>query len=151
MAQWADIEKSEPGLASRIRARFEGHPHHVLGTVRLDGSPRLSGINVFFNEGRLWFGSMASARKVDDIRRDPRVAFYSATLDEHMNGGDASISGTARPLSAETVSVWRPESPTDGDFFEVDIIRLHLVEVVAEELVVSMWDNARGLRIVKRQ
>lgn len=151
MAQWADIEKSEPGLASRIRARFEGHPHHVLGTVRLDGSPRLSGINVFFNDGRLWFGSMASARKVDDIRRDSRVAFYSATLDEHMNGGDASISGTARPLSAETVSVWRPESPTDGDFFEVDIIRLHLVEVVAEELVVSMWDNARGLRIVKRQ
>lgn len=151
MAQWADIEKSEPGLTSRIRARFEGHPHHVLGTVRLDGSPRLSGINVFFNDGRLWFGSMASARKVDDIRRDPRVAFYSATLDEHMNGGDASISGIAETLSAETVSVWRPESPTDGDFFEVDIIRLHLVEVVAEELVVSMWDNARGLRIVKRQ
>lgn len=151
MAQWADIEKSEPDLASRIRARFEGHPHHVLGTVRLDGSPRLSGINVFFNDGRLWFGSMASARKVDDIRRDPRVAFYSATLDEHMNGGDASISGIAKPLSAETINVWRPESPTDGDFFEVDIIRLHLVEVVAEELVVSMWDNARGLRIVKRQ
>lgn len=151
MAQWADIEKVEPGLASQIRARFEGHPHHVLGTVRLDGSPRLSGINVFFNDGCLWFGSMASARKVDDIRRDPRVAFYSAPLDEHMNGGDASVSGIARPLSAKRVNEWRPESPADGEFFEVDIIRLHLVEVVAEELIVSMWDNAHGLRIVKRQ
>lgn len=151
MTKWSNFELAEPRLAGLVRARFEGHPHHVLGTVRRDGSPRLNGINVFIDEGRLWFGSMPAARKADDIFRDPRVSFYSAPLREDMSGGDASISGKAIPLSADIVHTWRPENPADGVYFEVEIDRVHLVEVVDDELVVSMWDNQRGVRIVKRQ
>lgn len=151
MTRWSEIEAKQPELASRIRARFEGHPHHVLGTVRADGSPRLSGINVFFSDGFLWWGSMSGARKVADVRRDNRVALYSAPLHEDMTGGDASISGRVRPLNGDDVRRWKPDTPDDGEFFEVDVVRLHLVEVVADHLVVTMWDNSQGLRIVKRQ
>lgn len=151
MATWSEFEELHPDVAARIRARFEGHPHHVLGTVMADGSPRLSGINVFFDDGHLWFGSMEGARKASDIHRDPRVAFYSAPLREDMDGGDASVSGRARSLSADVVRTWRPETPDNGEFFEVDISRLHLVEVVDERLIVTMWDTSNGLRIVKRQ
>lgn len=94
---------------------------------------------------------MVAARKADDIRRDRRVALYSAPLREDMDGGDASVSGIAHPLDAELVQKWRPDSPADGEFFEIDVVRLHLVEVVDNELMISMWDNAHGLRIVKRQ
>lgn len=151
MATWSDIEKNEPELAARIQARFSGHPHHILGTIRSDGAPRLSGINVFFHDGYLWFGSMPDSRKAKDIVRDARVSLHSAPLDESMSGGDASISGIASSLDAQRVMQWQPESPANGQFFEVDVQRLHLVEVVGEELVVTMWDNTHGLRIVKRQ
>jgi hypothetical protein len=151
VTQWSEITAIAPDLAGRIQARFESHPHHVLGTIRADGSPRLSGINVFFNEGRMWCGSMVSARKANDIRRDRRVALYSAPLREDMDGGDASVSGIAHPLDAAAVQRWRPESPSDGEFFEIDVVRMHLVEVVGDELALTMWDNAHGLRIVNRQ
>jgi hypothetical protein len=32
----------------------------------------------------------------------------------------------------------------------VDVQSVHLVEVVDEQLVVTMWDTRHGLRIVKR-
>lgn len=151
MTGWKEVEQAEPALAASVQSRFQCHPHHVLGTIRADGSPRLSGINVFFNDGRLWCGSMRGAQKARDIHRDSRVVFYSAPLDENMNGGDASISGVARLLDSGNVRQWRPDSPSDGEFFEIDVVRMHLVEVVGEDLVITMWDKSHGLRIVKRQ
>jgi hypothetical protein len=68
-----------------------------------------------------------------------------------MDGGDASVNGDARPLSTDLVMGWRPQNPSEGEFFEIDINRLHLVEVVDEHLVITMWDTDNGLRIVKRQ
>ena len=148
---WAEIESVQPEVAARIRMRFESHAHHVLGTVMASGAPRLSGINVFFNDGYLWFGSMPGATKARDLQRDPRVSVYSAPLREDMEGGDASVRGVARPLSTELVMGWRPENPSDGEFFSIDISHLHLVEVVDEQLVITMWDTDNGLRIVNRQ
>jgi hypothetical protein len=151
MANWADIELAEPHLARRLRGRFESHPHHVLGTLDASGAPRLSGINVFFNEGILWFGSMPHARKAIDLSRDPRLSLHTATLSETLDGGDGRVSGVAVPISSATVARWRPESPTEGVFFSVDVLSVHLVEVVDNQLVVTMWDTRHGLRIVKRQ
>lgn len=36
---WAVFEKAEPEFAAAVRARFARFPHHVLGTLRKDGSP----------------------------------------------------------------------------------------------------------------
>ena len=150
MAVWSEFEGAEPHLAQLIAARFSSHPHHVLGTLRADGSPRLSGVNVFINDGHMWFGSMPGAQKVSDILRDPRIALHSAPLSEDLVDGDASVSGVARRLTDDLALSWKPESPPDGDYFEIDIVRAHLVTVVGEDLVISVWDNAKGLRIVKR-
>jgi len=151
MANWSVFASEAPDVATKIRARFEGHAHHVLGTLDSTGAPRLSGINVFFNEGEMWFGSMSGARKVADINRDPRIAVHSATLSEEMEGGDARVSGTAAPLDAQHAAQWRPENPAEGSFFSVEIRKAHLVEVVGDALVISMWDTEHGLRIVHRR
>lgn len=150
MTTWAEFCEAEPDLALRVRACFERHPHHVLGTIDAYGAPRLSGINVFFDDGVLWFGSMAHARKVRDIERDPRVAVHSAPLSENLDGGDARVNGRAVRLDPARVLAWRPETPVDGDFFEIRVDRVHLIEVEAEELLVTMWDVSGGVRIVKR-
>ena len=151
MAQWSVFESEAPELAAKIRNRFEGHPHHVLGTLDSSGAPRLSGINLFFNEGVVWFGSMPAAFKSQDLKRDPRMSVHSATLSEHLEGGDARLSGTAQFLDADLAKTWRPENPGEGEFFFVDVLRAHIVEVVNEQLVVTMWDTEHGLRIVQRQ
>ncbi|MEY4015845.1 MAG: hypothetical protein RIS46_841, partial [Actinomycetota bacterium] len=116
MATWAEVETQAPDVAAAILARFMGHPHHVLGTLNRDGAPRLSGINVMYNEEILWFGCMPSSRKVNDIERDHRISLHSAPLLESLEGGDAVISGLARSLAPERVLAWRPETPENGVF-----------------------------------
>ncbi len=46
MASWQDVENAEPEFAARIRRIFDAHKHKTLATLRADGSPRLSGIEV---------------------------------------------------------------------------------------------------------
>ena len=130
-----------------MRALFDAHRHQTIATLRADGSPRISGIEAVFEDGELAFGSMPNARKGADLRRDPRFALHSATVDpvegsEAQWPGEAKISGraiAARPITEEP----------GGDRFLADIADVahtHLNEQ-ATMLVVEWWTPGHGLRI----
>ena len=151
MTAWRDVEQAEPEFAQRVQARFDAHRHKTLATLRVDGSPRISGIEAVFEGGELAFGSMPAARKGRDLRRDPRFALHSATVDpvegaEAQWPGEAKISGRAIPAGPVT------EGP-DGDRFHADIaevVHTHLNEK-ATLLVVEWWTPAAGLRKMERE
>ena len=115
MATWQDVEQAEPGFARRVRALFDAHRHKTIATLRADGSPRISGIEAAFEDGRLAFGSMPNARKGADLRRDPRFALHSATVDpvegsrrrgraRPRSPGGRSMPGRARTDPTQTAS-----------------------------------------------
>lgn len=151
MTAWRDIEQAEPEFAQRVRALFDGHRHKTIATLRADGSPRISGIEAAFENGELFFGSMPNARKGADLRRDPRFALHSATVDpiagsEAQWPGEAKISGRAVPAGPVTAG-------PDGDRFRADIaevVHTHLNEQ-ATMLVVEWWTPEHGLRRAERE
>src|SRR5260370_17362892 len=104
------VGRAEPEFAQRVRGSFDRHRHKTIATLRADGSPRISGIEVAFEDGELAFGSMPNARKGADLGRDPRFALHSATIDpvegaEAQWPGEANISGPAihaEPLTHHT-------------------------------------------------
>ena len=49
----------------------------MLGTLRADGSPRISPCEVDLVDGRLCFGMMWQSHKALDLLRDPRLAVHS--------------------------------------------------------------------------
>jgi hypothetical protein len=137
-----------------VRALFDAHRHKTLATLRADGSPRISGIEVVFDDGELVFGSMSGARKGADLRRDARFALHSATVDpvegaEAQWPGEAKISG--RAIAAGSAD---PEAEVpDGDRFRADIldvVHTHLNHE-ATLLVVEWWTPEQGLRSVARE
>ena len=73
MASWKDVEHADPEFAARVRRIFDAHRHKTIATLRVDGSPRISGIEAQFDDGELTFGSMPGARKGADLRRDRAV------------------------------------------------------------------------------
>lgn len=150
MITWGELETNYPEFAARVATRFLAHSHHVLASLRTDGSPRMSGINIFFNDGEMWFGSMKGSLKTQDLLRDPRCAVHSAPLSETLESGDVKINGTACELRREQALIWQPESPNDGDYFALRLAHVSLVTVRDEKLVIEMWDTSRGLRIVER-
>ncbi|MGH2785136.1 MAG: pyridoxamine 5'-phosphate oxidase family protein [Actinomycetota bacterium] len=151
MTAWRDIEEAEPEFARRVRTLFESRRHKTVATLRRDGSPRISGIETVFENGELGFGSMSNARKGADLRRDPRFALHSATIDP-VEGSEAQWPGEAK-ISGRAIGVGRVSEGPDGDRFHADIdevVHTHLNEE-ATMLVVEWWTPARGLRRIERE
>jgi len=151
VASWEDVRAEAPELAEAVQARFAAHRHAVLGTLRRDGGPRLSGTETTFKDGELWLGSMDPARKVDDLRRDPRLALHSATADPELVGGDAKIIGRAEEIIDEAARAAVVEgSPGAFVLFRVDVTAVATVEVADERLVITSWHEGRGVSKVDR-
>ena len=147
MTAWEDIEREVPDLAQRVRLLFDAHKHKTIATLRADGSPRISGIEAVFADGELTFGSMPHARKGADLRRDPRFALHSATVDP-IDGNEAQWPGEAK-ISGRAVLT----SSDQADSFRADIaevVHTHLDEK-ATALVVEWWTPRHGLRRVERK
>lgn len=151
MAAWREFEEAEPEFAQRVRALFDAHKHKTIATLRADGSPRISGIESEFKDGQLVFGSMANARKGADLRRDPRFALHSATIDP-IEGSEAQWPGEAK-ISGRAIAAGPITEGPAGDSFRADIadvVHTHL-NPEATLLVVEWWTPEQGLRRIERE
>ncbi|HEY7967327.1 MAG TPA: pyridoxamine 5'-phosphate oxidase family protein [Solirubrobacteraceae bacterium] len=151
MTAWRDVEASQPEFAQRVRALFDAHRHKTIATLRADGSPRISGIETAFEDGQLVFGSMPSARKGADLRRDPRFALHSATIDP-VEGSEAQWPGEAK-ISGRAIAAGEITEGPQGDRFQADIaavVHTHLNEQ-ATLLVIEWWTPTGGLGRIERE
>jgi Pyridoxamine 5'-phosphate oxidase len=138
MVAWHEVEEDAPEFASRVRTLFQARKHKTMATLRADGSPRISGIETQFAD-ELTFGSMAASRKLADLRRDPRLALHSPSVDPPEDDpgawvGEAKIAGRAMP--------------TD-DGFSVDVSEVALTYLDGG-LVIESWHPGRGHQRVIR-
>lgn len=129
MTRWSGFQREDPQLADAIRARFEANPHHVLGTIRASGAPRLSGTEVHIFDD-VHVGIMPGAARLKDIDMDPRVEIHSAPLEPDLANGDARLSGRLQHLG--------------GTDFALDISRVTLVKVRDDQLVHRVWRPGHG-------
>jgi pyridoxamine 5'-phosphate oxidase-like protein len=145
MGTWAEFESEAAELAGEVRAAFERHKHLILGTLRLDGSPRLSGTEVTFGEGELWLGMMPRSMKGRDLRRDARYAVHSAPLDVTMADGDAKVSGTAQEVvdEEERAAFWEMQghdvAPIEALLFRLELLDASLATVDGDHMVIDAW------------
>jgi hypothetical protein len=164
MASWKEFEAAAPELAGRVRAVFDAHKHKLLATLRRDGSPRISGIETTFADGELWLGMMPGSRKALDLRRDPRLAVHSASLDPPEDPttwpGDAKLAGRAvevdDPAMLERLGAGDQAETEPGGgahLFRVDVVELVHTRVgdPADHLVIDVWHEGRGLRRLQRR
>ncbi|TDO08965.1 pyridoxamine 5'-phosphate oxidase [Mycobacterium sp. BK086] len=151
MTTWRDVQAAEPEFAQRVQALFDAHKHKTIATLRADGSPRISGIETTFEDGEVSFGSMPNARKGSDLRRDPRFALHSATVDP-VEGEEAQWPGEAKIAGRAIHSGPIVDGP-DGDAFRADITEVVLTHLNPEAtlLVIEWWTPAHGLRTIERE
>ncbi len=152
MSTWAEVAAAEPEFADRVRRIFDASRHKVLATIRRDGSPRASGIEVEFADGEVWMGVMPGSVKAQDLRRDPRLALHAASEDPPQDDpsnwlGDAKISGRA----VEVVELGDAGEAVVR--FKVDVIEVVLTRVgrPADHLAIESWHEGRGLERQERK
>ncbi|MER6243227.1 pyridoxamine 5'-phosphate oxidase family protein [Streptomyces griseorubiginosus] len=152
---WADFSSAEPGLARTVEQRFGAFTHHTLATLRKDGSPRTTGLEVRFLNGELWLGMMPDSLKARDLLRDPRFALQANPGEgQTLGGGDVRISGLAREVADSAVKAAYSEEVEPPEPFH--LFRTELTEVVrtyVEDdtyLVVQVWKPGEPVRTLKR-
>jgi hypothetical protein len=163
VATWAEVMRESPVLAVRAQERFDAQRHKLLATLRREGAPRLSGVEVTFAQGEIWLGMMPGSRKGADLRRDPRLALHSSSPDADEDDpagwpGDAKISGSATQVLDKAsrtrfVEAQKEMPPGPFELFRVDIEELTVIRVgdPPDHLVIETWNEGRGTRRVERR
>jgi hypothetical protein len=161
VARWGEIVASEPELAARAKASFDVHIHKTIATLRRDGSPRISGIELTFAADDVWIGSMRDAVKARDLRRDPRYAIHSASGEGAGWIGDAKLAGSAEEVTDQATldAVYPPEPGAEStrSIESMHLFRLEIDELVwtglneaRDKLLIESWHPGRGRRLIER-
>jgi hypothetical protein len=151
---WDEFATRCPEIAAIARPRFEKDELVLVGTIRGDGSPRISPNEVDFGAGRLFLGMMWQSKKALDLARDPRLVAHSVPAGRMNPGGDVKLYGRALEEPDPSVRrafedaiqariAWRPPEPYH--LFSVDVESAAYI-VFGEGGHAMAWDPERGLR-----
>ncbi len=139
------MELGAPELARLGLARLNSARVALLGTLRRDGSPRISPVEPCIAEGQLLIGAMAWSAKASDLRRDPRYVVHSVVTGPDTAEGELKLNGSVVEASqhlraSATGAWWQARAPEIAVVFT-----LHIGQAVFID-----WDINRGLMTVHR-
>jgi hypothetical protein len=144
-ASWQDLELGAPEIARLGMARLNAVGVAMLGTVRCDGSPRISPVEPCLMAGQLVVGAMAWSRKAADLLRDPRYTLHSSVTGPDTGEGELKLYGSAveadQHARGATASAWWSAWPVDTAI----VFWLHVAQAVFIE-----WDTGHGLMTIHR-
>jgi hypothetical protein len=142
---WNDLEVGAPPIAALGMARLTATRVAMLGTVRRDGSPRISPVEPCLVNGCLLVGAMTWSAKAADLRRDPRYVLHSAVTGPDGGEGELKLHGRAAAASPAlrrqaASGWWSGQPPQQAVVFVLGIDQAFFVE----------WDTGHGLMTVHR-
>lgn len=153
--RWEAFEAACPEIAGLARERFAHDELVMIGTLRADGSPRISPCEVDLTAGELFLGMMWRSRKAMDVLRDPRCVVHSVTCDRMGTDGDVKLSGRVIDVRDPELRLayrraikaridWEPEEP-EFHLFSLDVKTAGFA-IFGDDHYALAWDTQSGLR-----
>jgi len=153
--RWQEFAEACPEIADRAIERFGRQELCMLGTLRADGSPRISPCELDFADGQLILGMMWRSRKALDLLRDPRCVLHTCTTDRIGTEGDAKIYGIAEDVQEPDLRRayrdavkrridWAPDEP-NFHAFAIDVRSAGFITFGGPKVVLT-WDPEHGTR-----
>lgn len=129
-AIWQDLELGAPDIARLGMTQPNSAGVALLGTLRRDGSPRISPIEPYLAEGQLLLGAMGRSGKAADLLRDPRCILHSTVTGADNGEGELKLYGSAveagEHLRGVTADVWWSAWPPN----KAIVFSLHIEQAV---------------------
>jgi hypothetical protein len=150
---WASFRETAPELARIFEQRLAQTGLGLLGTIRADGWPRISPIEVYIVEGELMLGMMWQSTKAHDLLRDSRATLMTPQCDKEATQGDLKLYGTVADVAEpalrasygnllEATINWRPKEPYH--LFRLDIQRAGFISFGKEHRLLR-WTRDGGV------
>lgn len=152
---WKKFKQEAPQLVEAAEGLFEKSGVVLLGTIRKDGSPRISPVEPIILDGQLYLGMMWHSFKALDLLRDPRCTVHSSVADRLAPDGEFKLHGQAIDVQDQDTRSrygkalhekigWDPEDSPDGSetkyhLFSIDIFSAAYFNVEGEARKVIRW------------
>jgi hypothetical protein len=153
---WNEFAQAAPALAVRLREEFERAGVVLVGTVRADGSVRISPVEPVFEGGQLYLDMMRSV-KASDLLRDPRVEVHAPPADRkapqyklHGRAVEVQDEEEQRRFAAFTLERLGWEPYPGHHLFRVDVESSAWISYGENApdgyMRTRIWDRAKGYR-----
>ena len=149
---WAELEATAPEIARLGRERLDEARVALLGTLRKDGSPRISPIEPFLSHGHLLLGAMSRSAKTRDLKRDPRCVLHSAVTGPDTGDPELKLYGRAGEVDDAVRDAckgawWRDHPREAAVVFSLTIERAVFVSWALDrgEITMKRWSPQDGL------
>ena len=93
--RWAEFEVAAPRLAAVGREKLVGPGVVLVGTIRRDGSARISPVEPFLLDDELWLSMLPDSVKARDLSRDPRIVL-NGIITSPAPDAELKVRGSAR-------------------------------------------------------
>jgi hypothetical protein len=93
MATWRTLRDVAPEIVAVGEERLRRFRLAMLGTIRADGSPRISPVEPFLGGGELLLGLIRNSAKSRDLLRDPRCTLHSIVDDPDAGQPELTLRG----------------------------------------------------------
>jgi pyridoxamine 5'-phosphate oxidase-like protein len=94
--QWSDLIAQQPSLGDIAHEKLIKPGVLLIGTIRRDGSPRISGVEPLIMDGHLWLSMLKDSSKARDLARNPRIVLNSIVTGPEP-GSEIKAPGSVHP------------------------------------------------------
>src|SRR5215831_19899173 len=92
---WQAFAAGAPEMAELAKEQFAQSGMALIGTIRKDGSPRISCVEPCILDGVLYLGMMWQSRKALDLLHDPRLVLHNTVCTSTGDEVEFSLHGRA--------------------------------------------------------
>jgi hypothetical protein len=162
MVNWSEFAAEAPHIAEIfVRRHTDAQNLCLMATIRSDGYPRISPLEPRIIEPQLVMVGMPGTSKYKDLERDPRLCLHTATVDPHLADGDVKIWAKAVNLKDESLHERFADDLFEASGFDVrgekfdpfyvaDITGASSIELVDNQLVITIWKPGEGESVVRK-
>ena len=131
----------------------------LAGTIRRDGTPRISPVETHLVRGHLMVVMIEGTLKARDVARDPRIVLNAPVVDPSDPVEELKLRGRALPVddreqraatvdAIERASGWRPRD--SWHFLSIDVDDAAYIAWKAGVMEMTRWTPAGGIQRTTR-
>jgi hypothetical protein len=122
----------------------------LLGTVRADGTARISPVEPLFWEDDLWLSMLWGSRKAADLRRDERVLVHNIVTSRNGTAGEYKVRGRAMAEDDSEVEAGYAAAVEEQVGWTPVPGRFHLFWIDVADVTFIRYDDATGDQFITR-
>jgi hypothetical protein len=150
LMKWSEVSEQAPRLADLGRQRLEEPGVVLVGTIRRDGTARISPVEPLLWRGDLWLSMLFGSHKATDLRRDSRVLIHSIVTGRDGRMGEFKVRGRAVEAPGGSIHDGYAEEVRSRLGWEPTPGRFHLFSIDIGDVTFIRYEEASGDQFVTR-